>query len=45
MCPKELAMIMKDALDSFESWYKNDCKNKAADKEAKRLGTEFLTAQ
>ena len=34
MSPKELAMITKDAIDSFESWYKDDCTNKAADREA-----------
>ena len=28
MCAEEFAMIMKDALDEFENWYANICKNK-----------------
>ena len=34
MCPKEFAMIMKDALDEFENWYAESCSNKEADKES-----------
>ncbi len=34
MCPKEFAMIFKDALDAFETWYNESCSHKEADKEA-----------
>ena len=36
MCPKELAMIMKDAFDEFEKWYAEGCSNKTVDKDALR---------
>ena len=34
MCPKEFAMIFKDALDAFEIWYNEGCSHKEADKES-----------
>ena len=34
MCPNEFMMIMKDALDEFENWYREECSHKEADKEA-----------
>ncbi|MBQ3825118.1 MAG: hypothetical protein II811_03165 [Spirochaetaceae bacterium] len=34
MCPKEFAMILKDALDAFETWYSEGCSNKEADKDS-----------
>ena len=34
MCPKEFAMIFKDALDAFEIWYNESCSHKEADKDS-----------
>lgn len=34
MCPKGFAMILKDALDAFETWYSEGCSNKEADKDS-----------
>lgn len=42
MCPKELAMIMKDAFDEFERWYSEGCSYKDVDKNA--LGEAYSHA-